>query len=442
MISAIAWAISPAFAGFNPPDVDVRLIPAHSPHASDQLPAADPYLGTLGVQNGLAVDLTIASDYVLEVWVSDVGAVNTGLTSAYLDVAWDNDAISEAVDITHTNLFDFFPEGTINNPIGQVTNFGGSDGTFTGQGLEPTFARVGWIDFTLTGDGLVNLDAVIGLGEIGVLNRSVGEVQITGASVNAISGGQEPDFRYACIVLHSPSADDQMASPPPGVEEVYVGDTLYVEFWATDSGETNTGIVSAYTDIDYPEDLVSCVPPTIGTDLFPLFQSGDCDGAIVDELGGSQLAPGIGVEPEWARVAAVEFIASAPGSADFMLQAAQAESSAFNRGLVVTSRIEYGTCHVLTRERGACCGSDATCTDNVTETECLAADGRYLGHGVTCDGDPDSDDVWGCDDICPTSPAPAGVDSEGRPLGDLDMDCDVDLGDHAIMQENFSGPKD
>ncbi len=47
-----------------------------------------------------------------------------------------------------------------------------------------------------------------------------------------------------------------------------------------------------------------------------------------------------------------------------------------------------------------------------------------------------------CDDLCPTSAAPAGVDSGGRPLGDLDNDSDVDLADFDIMQENFSGPND
>ena len=29
---------------------------------------------------------------------------------------------------------------------------------------------------------------------------------------------------------------------------------------------------------------------------------------------------------------------------------------------------------------------------------------------------------------------------EGRALGDLDHDCDVDLYDHAIMEDNFTGP--
>ena len=67
--------------------------------------------------------------------------VNSGVTSAYLDVDWDNDAINDAMGLTHTSLLDFFPEGTINDPISQVTDFGGSDragdrgSVQTGRGL-------------------------------------------------------------------------------------------------------------------------------------------------------------------------------------------------------------------------------------------------------------------------------------------------------------------
>ena len=90
--------------------------------------------------------------------------------------------------------------------------------------------------------------------------------------------------------------------------------------------------------------------------------------------------------------------------------------------------------------RGACCYKDETCTPDVLETACLASGGTYLGEESTCHGDPDGDGVVGCADACPTSSAPAGVDPEGRPLGDIDGDCDVDLLDYAILQENLTGP--
>lgn len=42
--------------------------------------------------------------------------------------------------------------------------------------------------------------------------------------------------------------------------------------------------------------------------------------------------------------------------------------------------------------------------------------------------------------VCPGAVAPAGVDADGRPLGDLNGDCAVDLSDYAIFQVNFTGP--
>ena len=42
--------------------------------------------------------------------------------------------------------------------------------------------------------------------------------------------------------------------------------------------------------------------------------------------------------------------------------------------------------------------------------------------------------------VCPGAVAPGGVDGEGRPLGDLNGDCSVDLADFMIFQQNFTGP--
>ncbi len=44
------------------------------------------------------------------------------------------------------------------------------------------------------------------------------------------------------------------------------------------------------------------------------------------------------------------------------------------------------------------------------------------------------------DSVCPGAYAPAGTDAQGRPLGDLNGDCKVDLVDFAVFQENFTGP--
>jgi hypothetical protein len=58
--------------------------------------------------------------------------------------------------------------------------------------------------------------------------------------------------------------------------------------------------------------------------------------------------------------------------------------------------------------------------------------------GSVCDEDGDgvSDDQ----DVCCGTPLGVAVDETGRPIGDLDGDCDVDLEDWALMQLNFTGP--
>lgn len=55
-------------------------------------------------------------------------------------------------------------------------------------------------------------------------------------------------------------------------------------------------------------------------------------------------------------------------------------------------------------------------------------------------GDGDQDGVPDDIDVCPASAPGAIVDSFGRPLGDFDLDCDVDLTDYAVLQINFTGP--
>jgi hypothetical protein len=55
--------------------------------------------------------------------------------------------------------------------------------------------------------------------------------------------------------------------------------------------------------------------------------------------------------------------------------------------------------------------------------------------------DCDADGIPDNRDSCACMPAPAGVDILGRPLGDTDLDCDVDLHDYGIMQNNFTGAR-
>jgi hypothetical protein len=55
-------------------------------------------------------------------------------------------------------------------------------------------------------------------------------------------------------------------------------------------------------------------------------------------------------------------------------------------------------------------------------------------------GDHDGDGVADGIDVCCETPAGITVDATGRPLGDLDGDCDVDQSDFGLFQANLTGP--
>jgi hypothetical protein len=66
-----------------------------------------------------------------------------------------------------------------------------------------------------------------------------------------------------------------------------------------------------------------------------------------------------------------------------------------------------------------------------------------LAVGLSSDAlalDVDGDGIDDLVDVCPNTPPGIPVDAEGRPLGDLDVDCDADLDDFGVFQGSFTGP--
>jgi len=57
-----------------------------------------------------------------------------------------------------------------------------------------------------------------------------------------------------------------------------------------------------------------------------------------------------------------------------------------------------------------------------------------------CDDDIDGDGIPNETDLCDFTPLGVGVDPSGRPLGDIDQDCDTDLDDLRLFQQGFTGP--
>ena len=75
-------------------------------------------------------------------------------------------------------------------------------------------------------------------------------------------------------------------------------------------------------------------------------------------------------------------------------------------------------------ELGPCCFSSEVCFRETMLNECDLGGGRFLGAGLTCDGDPDSDGAFGCADGCPLDPLKSEPGICGCGLSDADSDDD------------------
>jgi hypothetical protein len=125
-------------------DLDFRLIARPSPSA---------YETTTQLPDSLA-SVTVGDTYYVEFWVSDVGSLNTGVTSAYIDVSWPA-SLATAHNVDHGSLYIVFPSGTI--APGFLDELGGS--TFNVVGIEPQWARVAVIEVTADAEGAITYTA-------------------------------------------------------------------------------------------------------------------------------------------------------------------------------------------------------------------------------------------------------------------------------------------
>ncbi len=84
-------------------------------------------------------------------------------------------------------------------------------------------------------------------------------------------------------------------------------------------------------------------------------------------------------------------------------------------------------------------GTSSDCNTNGVPDEC---EQDFDGDGEIddCDSDIDNDGVGNEPDVCDYTPPGTEVDEGGRPLGDVNLDCDADLRDYAILQNNLTGP--
>jgi hypothetical protein len=129
----------------------------------------------------------------------------------------------------------------------------------------------------------------------------------------------------------------------------------------------------------------------------------------------------------------------ATGSSDYVLvDSTSGEDYAGPGGDVI-----YTSVGAFTVGRGQFGGGNADWVDAIID-EVRYSDEALSPSGFLFDfsslADDDMDGVPNGDDVCPNTPLGAAVDAEGRPIGDLDLDCDTDLFDYALFITGFTGP--
>ncbi|MEE8170225.1 MAG: hypothetical protein V3T70_06735, partial [Phycisphaerae bacterium] len=362
------------------------------------------------------------STFFLEIWASDVGEINTGLTSVYVDISFCTPAAA-ATGLNHGTIFTTFPSGTI--LANGVDEFGGSN-LSAGNGVEPDWVRVGWIvlqanaeapncplthspsssgvgafnrglilgnfvelgviDFQITPAPVsydLDGDGFIGVGDLALFAGSwllrvppadsahdfdcdgfVGPGDLSWFATGWMKNANDPtilfppcptaplapefvavgiDIDYRLVAVTAQSASDTTTTLPTSVSNVALGGIYFIEVWTSDIGAVNTGLTSAYVDMGFPS-VVSLVQSILHSNTFTVFTSGMDNGqGTIEELGGSVLPGGVGIEPDWIRVAIVvmQVTGSAPHSS-YSLSASSTGTAALARGVIPWNDISLG----------------------------------------------------------------------------------------------------
>jgi len=154
----------------------------------------------------------------------------------------------------------------------------------------------------------------------------------------------DADAEVACVILTVPSSSDTVNVLPTSVSSLTAGQDYYVEVWASDVGSTNTGLTSVYVDMQLSPCGVATITSIDHGGIFTVFGSGTIGACDVDELGGSSLT-GAGIQPQWARVAAVKIHADASGALCCSLAQSSTGVAAFGRGTIAWPDVKLiGSC--------------------------------------------------------------------------------------------------
>jgi hypothetical protein len=153
---ALADTAAPV-SGYPARDGVVRLITLTSPSPSDTTDTLPRSISSVSV----------GKDYYFEVWVTDIGSTNTGLTSVYVDLIMDSSDSALIQSIEQGGIFTVFASGAISS--NGIDELGGS--SLTGAGKGPGWARVAVVKMRAGSGGIASCRLAISRTGIAALGR-------------------------------------------------------------------------------------------------------------------------------------------------------------------------------------------------------------------------------------------------------------------------------
>jgi len=107
---------------------------------------------------------------------------------------------------------------------------------------------------------------------------------------------------------------------------------------------------------------------------------------------------------------------------------------------VTQTRILATVCAVISAQTMAFAGHTGTSSPKWGQSAEHATRPATVKHTSPLGNDADGDGVPDTQDACCQTPPDVPVDATGRPLGDFDLDCDVDQADFSVFQRAYTGP--
>ena len=200
--------------GSSTPDVRLHLVTLLSPSPSDMMETLPSSVRSMSE----------GQDYFVEVWTSDVGQRNTGLTSVYADAILGSSGAASVRSISHGDIFTVFTSGTVYPD--RIDELGGS--SLTAAGIEPCWVRVATVEMHAEASGPVGCYLAQSSTRVAALGRGLipwSEVSLSGGGAPPVCG--DPDHPYPIGDLDH---DCYVSWPDMGVAAFHWLETGCVDF--------------------------------------------------------------------------------------------------------------------------------------------------------------------------------------------------------------------